>query len=100
MKLGAWKNSEVRDAIPDDLRRYLDDLDRHELGSSLKIMRGQVEQHGWEATIEAMGIALQSTGRLDGASVSVAAARAEGGSIAYDEPVDLGVYDAAMRRAV
>lgn len=100
MKLGAWKNSEVRDAIPDDLRRYLDDLDRRELGSSLKIMRGQVEQHGWEATIEAMGIALRSTGRLDGASVSVAAARAEGGSIAYDEPVDLGVYDAAMRRAM
>lgn len=36
------------------------------------------------------------TGRLDEASVAIAAARAEGGSISYDEPVDLGVYDAAL----
>ena len=37
--------------------------------------------------------------RRDGggpASVAIAAARAEGGSISYDEPVDLGVYDAAL----
>ena len=47
-----------------------------------------------------MECALQSTGRLDEASVAVAAARAEGGSIAYDEPVDLSVYDAAMGKAV
>ena len=29
-------------------------------------------------------------------SVAMAAARAEGGSISYDEPVDLGVYDAML----
>lgn len=34
------------------------------------------------------------------ASVAVAAARAEGGAIEYNEPVDLGVYDAALRKAV
>lgn len=43
-----------------------------------------------------MEAALRLTGRLDEASVAIAAARAEGGSISYDEPVDLGVYDAAL----
>lgn len=43
-----------------------------------------------------MEAALQLTGRLDEASVAIAAARAEGGSISYDEPVDLGVYDAML----
>ncbi len=38
-------------------------------------------------------------GRLDEASVAIAAARAEGGSISYDEPVDLGVYDAMLEGA-
>lgn len=47
-----------------------------------------------------MQCALESTGRIDAASVAVAAARAEGGAIEYDEPVDLGVYDAALRKAV
>lgn len=100
MKLNAWRNSSVRSSIPDGLRDYMDGLDRPELGSSLKIMRNQVQRFGWEATLSAMECALRSTGRLDEASVAVAAARAEGGSIAYDEPVDLGVYDAAMGRAV
>ena len=42
------------------------------------------------------GGGLRLTGRLDEASVAIAAARAEGGSISYDEPVDLGVYDAML----
>ena len=47
-------------------------------------------------TVGAMEAALRLTGRLDEASVAIAAARAEGGSISYDEPVDLGVYDAML----
>ena len=43
-----------------------------------------------------MEAALRLTGRLDEASVAIAAARAEGGSISYDEPIDLGVYDAML----
>lgn len=35
-------------------------------------------------------------GRVDAASVAVAAARCAGGAIAYDEPVDLSEYDRAL----
>ena len=45
-----------------------------------------------------METALRLTGRLDEASVAMAAARAEGGSISYDEPVDLSVYDVMLER--
>lgn len=98
MKLGAWRNSGVRDAIPDDLRDYMDGLGRSDLGGSLKVMRDQVDQHGWDAAVGAMETALRLTGRLDEASVAMAAARAEGGSISYDEPVDLSVYDVMLER--
>ena len=99
-KLGAWRNSSVRSAMPDALRDYMDGLGRRELGDGLRLMRDQVQRSGWDATVGAMQCALESTGRIDAASVAVAAARAEGGAIEYDEPVDLGVYDAALRKAV
>lgn len=100
MKLGAWRNSSVRSAMSDALRDYMDGLGRRELGDGLRLMRDQVQQSGWDATVGAMQCALESTGRIDAASVAVAAARAEGGAVEYDEPVDLGVYDAALRKAV
>lgn len=99
-KLGAWRNSSVRSAMPDALRDYMDGLGRRELGDGLRLMRDQVQRSGWDATVGAMQCALESTGRIDAASVAVAAARAEGGAIEYDEPVDLGAYDAALRKAV
>ena len=86
-----WRNSSVRSAMPDALRDYMD---------GLRLMRDLVQRSGWDATVGAMRCALESTGRIDAASVAVAAARAEGGAIEYDEPVDLGVYDAALRKAV
>lgn len=96
MKLGAWRNSGVREAIPDDLRDYMDGLGKKDLGGSLRIMRDQVDRRGWDAAVGAMEAALRLTGRLDEASVAIAAARAEGGSISYDEPIDLGVHDAML----
>ena len=86
--------------MPDALRDYMDGLGRRELGDGLRLMRDQVQRSGWDATVGAMQCALESTGRIDAASVAVAAARAEGGAIEYDEPVDLGVYDAALRKAL
>lgn len=100
MKLGAWRNSQVRASIPDNLREYMDGQGKHDLASSLRIMRDQVEASGWDAAIGAMTVALESTGRVDAASVAVAAARSAGGAITYDEPVDLAVYDEAIRKAV
>ena len=78
----------------------MDGQGKHDLASSLRIMRDQVEASGWDAAIGAMTVALESTGRVDAASVAVAAARSAGGAITYDEPVDLAVYDEAIRKAV
>ena len=52
------------------------------MGDGLRLMRDQVQRSGWDATVGAMQCALESTGRIDAASVAVAAARAEGGAIA------------------
>lgn len=100
VKLGAWANSRVRASIPDGLREYMDSQGKPDLAGSLRIMRDQVEASGWDAAIDAMEVALESTGRVDAASVAVAAARSVGGAITYDEPVDLAAYDEAIGKAV
>ena len=72
---------------------------QQDLKAELRIMRNQAAQSGYSATVGAMQTALASTGRIDEASVAVAAARAASGSVVYDEPVDLGAYDAALSLA-
>ena len=100
VKLGAWANSQVRASIPDSLREYMDSQGKRDLAGSLRIMRDQVEASGWDAAVDAMEVALESTGRVGAASVAVAAARSVGGALTYDEPVDLAAYDEAIRKAV
>ena len=95
-KPGGWANSTVRACMPDTLRSHLDGKDRSDLRASLRTMRDEVAVHGWDATVAAMEMALVATGRVDAASVAVAAARCAGGAIAYDEPVDLSEYDRAL----
>lgn len=97
--VGAWENSRVRDALPDCLRDHMDSLERDELKRELRIMRDQAATSGWQATVQALGCVLESRGRIDEASVAVTAARALGGTVSYDEPVDLGEYDAFMGAA-
>lgn len=58
MKVGAWRNSEVRASVPDDLRRFMDSLGRKELGESLRLMRAQADERGWDAAVAAMECAL------------------------------------------
>ena len=50
-------------------------------------------------TVEGMSRSLASTGGVDRASVALSAARAASGDerVEYDEEVDLGVYDRALR---
>ncbi len=93
VKAGGWVNSRVRFAVPDELREHMDSLEKPDLRSELRLMRDQCAPTGWEATVAAMAAALSATGRVDAASVSVAAARIAGGSVVYDEPVDLAEYD-------
>ena len=99
VKAGAWPNSQVRASLPEQLRAHMDGLGRQDLKAELRIMRNQAAQSGYSATVGAMQTALANTGRIDEASVAVAAARAASGSVVYDEPVDLGAYDAALSLA-
>lgn len=92
-KAGGWVNSRVRFAVPDGLREHMDSLEKPDLRAELRMMWDQCALAGWDATVAAMAAALEATGRIDAASVSVAAARIAGGSIVYDEPVDLSEYD-------
>lgn len=94
--IGAWENSKVRAALPDDLRLHMDSLGKDDLKAEARVMRDQAKTSGWAATVQAVQLAYASTGRVDEASVAVSAARMASGSVTYDEPVDLGVYDAFM----
>ena len=96
---GAWANSKVRSAIPDDLRGHMDSLGKSDLKAELRLMRDQAAASGWDATVQAMAGALLATGRIDRASVAVGAARIAGGAVEYDEPVDLSAYDEAFSPA-
>ena len=96
---GAWANSKVRSAIPDDLREHMDSLGKPDLKAELRLMRDQAATSGWDATVQAMRSALLATGRVDRASVAVGAARMAGGAVEYDEQVDLSAYDSALASA-
>ena len=96
VKAGGWINSQVRFAIPDELREHMDSLPKADLRAELRVMRNQNAVSGWDATVEAMVACLALTGRIDEAGVSLAAARAATGEVAYDEPVDLSEYDRAI----
>lgn len=99
VKAGAWANSQVRAALSDGLRGHMDSLETPDLKAELRMLRDETARTGWDATLRAAETAYASCGRLDAASISVAAARAVGGSIGYDDPVDLGEYDRAVGMA-
>ena len=67
--------------------------------AELRLMRDQAAASGRDATVQAMAGALLATGRVDRASVAVGAARIAGGTVEYDEPVDLSAYDSAFSPA-
>lgn len=96
VKAGGWSESKVRAALPERLREHMDGLGRPELRAEIRIMRDQCALTGWDATVEAMSAALAATGRVDEASVAVAAARVGSGAVDWGEAVDLGEYDRAL----
>lgn len=96
VKANAWPNSQVRASLPEQLRAHMDGLAKQDLRAELRIMRNQAAQSGYAAAVGAMSDALANIGRIDEASVAVAAARAASEAIVYDDPPDLGAYDRAL----
>lgn len=83
-------DSQVREALPDPLREWLDRQERAVLAEGLRTLRQAERESGWADTVAAMAETLEATGGLDHAGVCLAAARhASGiGPVIYDEPVD------------
>jgi transposase len=98
LKPGGWGNSRVRASLAEDVRAHMDSLGRDDLRAELRLMRDEAARSGWAATSQAVELAYATTRRIDSASVAVSAARiaSGGGAIAYDDPVDLGVYDSVF----
>lgn len=87
---GAWPNSQVREALPDPLREWLDGQARAVLAEGLRTLRQAERESGWANAVAAMAEILETTGGIDRAGVCLAAARHAAGTepVAYDEPVD------------
>lgn len=96
IKTGGWSESRVRTTLPDQLREHMDALEAPRLKAEIRLMRDQCARSGWDVTVEAMSAALAATGRLDEASVAVAAARVGSGAVDWGEAVDLDEYDRAL----
>ena len=95
-KPGAWSESRVRSSLREDLRGHMDSLPKEDLRRELRLMRDVAADCGWTATVRAMESAYSATGRIDEASVKMAALSLDRPQIAYEEPVDLAVYDMAI----
>lgn len=98
-KSNAWQNSQVRASLSDDVRAYMDSLGKTDLKAEMRLLRDEAARSGWMATKQAVELAYAATGRIDQASVAVSAARiAADDAISYDEPIDLGEYDAVFKK--
>ena len=95
----AWRNSQVRDALPDPLAAWLDLQDGLDRQAHLRTLLTLSRDNGWEHAVKAMDDTLEATGGLDPASVELQASRLAAGQdpIEYDDPIDLSEYDIAFR---
>ena len=62
------------------------------------MMSDQVDLSGWDRAVAAMGAALRATGRIDAASVAMAAAGEGSVAVAYDVTRSTCVYDTGHRK--
>ena len=92
---GAWRNSLLRDALPETLRSGMDSLDRPELKNALQTMHDLSTRYDFETAIQAMEKALE-LGRLTSANASVLAARLSTFDPQEPHKVDLSQYDSML----
>lgn len=99
MRPAGWRDSSVRASLPAELVAFLDSEAPADLAADLRVLRDESAERGWGAAVEGMSRSLAATGGVDRASVALSAARAASGDerVEYDEEVDLGVYDRALR---
>jgi len=91
---GAWYNSGLRQQTPEALRSYIDNLPKEGRKDCLRIMNEITTQYGFQAAVNAMGMAM-GRGEINLCDAAVFAARITGYGI--DTPPEpgpsLSVYD-------
>ncbi|TDY37444.1 transposase [Alicyclobacillus sacchari] len=92
---GAWRNSALREVVPEALRSGMDELARPDLREALKIMHDLSSRYDFETAVEAMQKAAE-LGRLTNANASVLAARLATFTPPDAQQVDLTPYDAML----
>lgn len=99
MRPAGWRDSSVRASLPAELVAFLDSEAPADLAADLRALRDESAERGWGAAVEGMSRSPAATGGVDRASVALSAAGAASGDerVEYDEEVDLGVYDRALR---
>lgn len=90
--------SEDGTSVCNHKRVYMDSLDKDSLKTELRLMRDEAARTGWASMIQAVELSYATTHRIDGASIAVSASHIASSNdvIAYDEPVDLCVYDSVF----
>lgn len=91
---GAWKNSGIREAMPEELRKNMDGMNISGLKGALKILRDLSGRYDHETVLQAMTEAVNRK-TVDEYSVSAIAARLlnTGLDIIPEAGPDLGSYD-------
>lgn len=93
---GAWANSQVRASVPDALRDYVDGLDRYAKVKAIRGLHDVSRDYGYERAVAAAVQAITATGVMDAGTMALISARMEAGAVMYEQPADLGIYDAAI----
>ena len=94
---GAWQNSRIRLAMPQELRSHIDSVDKDMLKSYLRSIASAAEGADYNTAIEAACMTLRNTGQLRKTDLAMYTTRLYlGEAPAYEEPVDLSGYDAVF----
>jgi hypothetical protein len=98
VKQNGWRNSEVRESLPERLREALDSMDKASRGSALRCLRDVAAESGYGNAVAAADRSLAALGTIDPDAVGVLARLAADGRepVAYDQEVGLSEYDLAF----
>jgi hypothetical protein len=92
--VGAWKNSGVRELVPEPLRDWMDRQEREELRRTLKTMHSLSGEYGFEVAVSALEEAMRLKRKsFSDAAVLAARIRGYGLSTPAEAGQDLSVYD-------
>jgi transposase len=97
---GAWKNSGIREMVPDPLKALMDRQERTELHATLRTMQRLADDYGFEIALQALEEAVQrSRTAFHDAAILAARIAGYGLNMAPERGQDLHVYDEFLEGA-